>query len=78
MGTAFCVVRVTEACVPLLLQGHPQSALLYLITALKEGSALGPPLLEASRLYRQLGDTAAELESLELLVEVRNCPVQDD
>ncbi|XP_058528731.1 Fanconi anemia group G protein isoform X3 [Ochotona princeps] len=49
--------------------GHPQSALLYLITALKEGSALGPPLLEASRLYRQLGDTAAELESLELLVE---------
>lgn len=49
--------------------GHPQRALLYLTAALKEGSALGPPLLEASRLYRQLGDTAAELESLELLVE---------
>ncbi|XP_006863231.1 PREDICTED: Fanconi anemia group G protein [Chrysochloris asiatica] len=49
--------------------GNPQRALLYLIAALKEGSLWGPPLLEASRLYRQLGDTAAELESLELLVE---------
>ncbi|XP_004873980.1 Fanconi anemia group G protein isoform X3 [Heterocephalus glaber] len=37
--------------------------------ALKEGSALGLPLLEASRLYRQLGNTTAELESLELLFE---------
>ncbi|VTJ52636.1 Hypothetical predicted protein [Marmota monax] len=49
--------------------GNPQRALLYLIAALKGGSAWGLPLLEASRLYRQLGDTAAELESLELLVE---------
>ncbi|XP_008580634.1 PREDICTED: Fanconi anemia group G protein [Galeopterus variegatus] len=49
--------------------GNPQRALLYLVAALKGGSAGGPPLLEASRLYRQLGDTAAELESLELLVE---------
>ncbi|KAL2781733.1 Fanconi anemia group G protein [Daubentonia madagascariensis] len=49
--------------------GNPQRALLYLVEALKSGSALGPPLLEASRLYQQLGDTEAELESLELLVE---------
>ncbi|KAG3287454.1 Fanconi anemia group G protein isoform X1 [Ictidomys tridecemlineatus] len=49
--------------------GNPQRALLYLIAALKGGSPWGLPLLEASRLYRQLGDTAAELESLELLVE---------
>uniref|UniRef100_A0A8C8YSV5 FA complementation group G n=1 Tax=Prolemur simus TaxID=1328070 RepID=A0A8C8YSV5_PROSS len=49
--------------------GNPQRALVYLVEALKGGSALGPPLLEASRLYQQLGDTAAELESLELLVE---------
>uniref|UniRef100_A0A8C2YJ71 FA complementation group G n=1 Tax=Chinchilla lanigera TaxID=34839 RepID=A0A8C2YJ71_CHILA len=49
--------------------GNPQRALLYLIAALKEGSPLGPPLLEASRLYQQLGDTTAELESLELLAE---------
>ncbi|XP_012511789.1 PREDICTED: Fanconi anemia group G protein [Propithecus coquereli] len=49
--------------------GNPQRALVYLIEALKGGSTLGPPLLEASRLYQQLGDTAAELESLELLVE---------
>uniref|UniRef100_G3TQB4 FA complementation group G n=2 Tax=Loxodonta africana TaxID=9785 RepID=G3TQB4_LOXAF len=49
--------------------GNPQRALLYLVAALKGGSVWGPPLLEASRLYRQLGDTAAELESLELLVD---------
>ncbi|XP_023571889.1 Fanconi anemia group G protein [Octodon degus] len=49
--------------------GNPQRALLYLIAALKEGSACGLPLLEASRLYRQVGDTTAELESLELLAE---------
>lgn len=49
--------------------GNPQRALLYLIAALKEGSALGLPLLEASRLYRQLGNTTAELESLELLIK---------
>ncbi|XP_058379405.1 Fanconi anemia group G protein isoform X1 [Diceros bicornis minor] len=49
--------------------GSPQKALLYLVSALKGGSTWGPPLLEASRLYRQLGNTAAELESLELLVE---------
>ncbi|XP_032978294.1 Fanconi anemia group G protein isoform X2 [Rhinolophus ferrumequinum] len=49
--------------------GNPQRALLYLVAALKGGSNWGPPLLEASRLYRQLGNTVAELESLELLVE---------
>nr|XP_015094541.1 Fanconi anemia group G protein isoform X3 [Vicugna pacos] len=49
--------------------GSPQKALLYLIAALKGGSTWGPPLLEASRLYRQLGNTAAEIESLELLVK---------
>nr|APL97879.1 fanconi anemia complementation group g [Castor fiber] len=49
--------------------GNPQRALLYLIAALKVGTACGLPLLEASRLYQQLGDTSAELESLELLVE---------
>lgn len=49
--------------------GNPQRALLYLVAALKGGSNSGPPLLEASRLYRQLGNTVAELESLELLVE---------
>jgi hypothetical protein len=43
-----------------------------LIAALKVGTACGLPLLEASRLYQQLGDASAELESLELLVEVRN------
>lgn len=47
---------------------------MYLVAALKEGSAWGPPLLEASRLYQQLGDTTAELESLELLVEALNVP----
>ncbi|XP_034519954.1 Fanconi anemia group G protein isoform X3 [Ailuropoda melanoleuca] len=52
--------------------GNPQRALLYLVAALKGGSTWGPPLLEASRLYRQLGNTAAELESLELLVEALN------
>ncbi|XP_059267406.1 Fanconi anemia group G protein [Mustela nigripes] len=52
--------------------GNPQRALLYLAAALKGGSTCGPPLLEASRLYRQLGNTAAELESLELLVEALN------
>ncbi|XP_045324480.1 Fanconi anemia group G protein isoform X2 [Leopardus geoffroyi] len=50
-------------------QGNPQRALLYLVAALKGGSPWGPPLLEASRLYQQLGNTAAELESLELLVD---------
>uniref|UniRef100_A0A8C0XAZ6 Fanconi anemia group G protein n=1 Tax=Castor canadensis TaxID=51338 RepID=A0A8C0XAZ6_CASCN len=49
--------------------GNPQRALLYLIAALKVGTACGLPLLEASRLYQQLGDASAELESLELLVE---------
>uniref|UniRef100_A0A8C5JVB5 Fanconi anemia, complementation group G n=1 Tax=Jaculus jaculus TaxID=51337 RepID=A0A8C5JVB5_JACJA len=49
--------------------GNPQRALLYLTEALKRGPTWGPPLLEASRVYRQLGDVAAELESLELLVE---------
>ncbi|XP_023375110.1 Fanconi anemia group G protein [Otolemur garnettii] len=58
--------------------GYPQRALLYLIEALKCGSALGPPLLEASRIYQELGNTAAELESLELLVEVRNCKRAED
>ncbi|XP_045878490.1 Fanconi anemia group G protein [Meles meles] len=52
--------------------GNPQRALLYLAAALKGGSTWGLPLLEASRLYRQLGNTAAELESLELLVEALN------
>ncbi|XP_008140163.2 Fanconi anemia group G protein [Eptesicus fuscus] len=49
--------------------GNPQRALLYLVAAVKGGLICGPPLLEASRLYQQLGNTAAELESLELLVE---------
>lgn len=49
--------------------GNPQRALLYLTAALKRGTTWGLPLLEASRVYRQLGDIAAELESLELLVE---------
>ncbi|XP_021087909.1 Fanconi anemia group G protein isoform X2 [Mesocricetus auratus] len=49
--------------------GNPQRALLYLTAALKVGVTCALPLLEASRLYRQLGDTAAELESLQLLVE---------
>ncbi|KAM4877986.1 Fanconi anemia group G protein isoform 1-T1 [Thomomys bottae] len=49
--------------------GNPQRALLYLIEALKIGTDCSLPLLEASRLYRQLGDTSAELESLELLVQ---------
>ncbi|XP_031233013.1 Fanconi anemia group G protein isoform X2 [Mastomys coucha] len=48
---------------------NPQRALLYLTEALKVGATCALPLLEASRVYRQLGDTAAELESLELLVE---------
>ncbi|XP_032095822.1 Fanconi anemia group G protein isoform X3 [Sapajus apella] len=50
------------------------SSLHEVASALKEGSAWGPPLLEASRLYQQLGDTTAELESLELLVEALNVP----
>lgn len=33
--------------------------------------------MEASRLYRQLENTAAELESLELLVEVRSYASED-
>ncbi|XP_055453629.1 Fanconi anemia group G protein isoform X1 [Psammomys obesus] len=49
--------------------GNPQRALLYLTEALKVGVACALPLLEASRVYRQLGDTAAELDSLGLLVE---------
>nr|XP_048276332.1 Fanconi anemia group G protein isoform X4 [Myodes glareolus] len=49
--------------------GNPQRALLYLTAALKVGVTCALPLLEASRIYRQLGDTVAELESLELLVE---------
>ncbi|XP_038966905.1 Fanconi anemia group G protein isoform X1 [Rattus norvegicus] len=49
--------------------GSPQRALLYLTEALKVGTTCALPLLEASRVYRQLGDTAAELESLQLLVE---------
>ncbi|XP_029423808.1 Fanconi anemia group G protein isoform X5 [Nannospalax galili] len=49
--------------------GSPQKALLYLTAALKVGTTWAPPLLEASRLYRQLGDTSAELESLKLLAE---------
>ncbi|XP_052032274.1 Fanconi anemia group G protein isoform X3 [Apodemus sylvaticus] len=49
--------------------GNPQRALLYLTEALKAGTTCALPLLEASRVYRQLGDVAAELESLELLVE---------
>ncbi|XP_047623794.1 Fanconi anemia group G protein isoform X3 [Phacochoerus africanus] len=49
--------------------GKPQRALLYLVEAVKGESTWGPPLLEASRLYQQLGNTAAEIESLELLVE---------
>ncbi|KAM6170638.1 Fanconi anemia group G protein [Rhynchocyon petersi] len=49
--------------------GNPQRALLYLDAALKAGPISGPMLLEASRLYQQLGDTEAELESLKLLVE---------
>lgn len=44
--------------------------------ALKVGTTCALPLLEASRIYRQLGDTAAELESLELLVEVRSFQVE--
>ncbi|XP_075416197.1 Fanconi anemia group G protein [Tenrec ecaudatus] len=49
--------------------GNPQRALLYLVEALQVASVWGPPLLEASRLYRELGDTTAELESLELLAK---------
>lgn len=45
---------------------------MYLTAALKVGVTCALPLLEASRIYRQLGDTVAELESLELLVEVRS------
>ncbi|KAL1777404.1 Fanconi anemia group G protein isoform X2 [Sigmodon hispidus] len=48
---------------------NPQRALLYLTAALKVGKTCALPLLEASRIYQQLGDTVAELESLELLVE---------
>lgn len=33
--------------------------------------------MEAFRLYQQLGNTAAELESLELLVEVRSYASED-
>ncbi|XP_051021277.1 Fanconi anemia group G protein [Acomys russatus] len=49
--------------------GSPQRALLCLTEALKVGTTCALPLLEASRVYRHLGDTAAELESLGLLVE---------
>ncbi|XP_004600452.2 Fanconi anemia group G protein [Sorex araneus] len=49
--------------------GNPQTALLYLLTALKGGSVTGSLLLEASRIYQQVGNTEAELKSLELLVE---------
>ncbi|KAH0503711.1 Fanconi anemia group G protein-like protein [Microtus ochrogaster] len=55
-------------------QGNPQRALLYLTAALKVGATCALPLLEASRIYRQLGDTAAELESLELLAEALSAP----
>ncbi|XP_075823498.1 Fanconi anemia group G protein isoform X3 [Microtus pennsylvanicus] len=54
--------------------GNPQRALLYLTAALKVGATCALPLLEASRIYRQLGDTAAELESLELLAEALRAP----
>ncbi|XP_072462719.1 transitional endoplasmic reticulum ATPase isoform X1 [Notamacropus eugenii] len=54
--------------------GHPQRALLHLLEALKAGPGQGPPLLEAAQLYRQLGHTTAELDSLKLLVEVLSIP----
>ncbi|XP_068944758.1 Fanconi anemia group G protein isoform X4 [Petaurus breviceps papuanus] len=54
--------------------GHPQRALLHLLEALKAGAGQGPPLLEAARLYRQLGHTTAELDSLKLLVEALSIP----
>ncbi|XP_051821349.1 Fanconi anemia group G protein isoform X2 [Antechinus flavipes] len=54
--------------------GHPQRALLHLLEALKAGPGQGPPLLEAARLYRQLGHTTAELDSLRLLVEALSIP----
>ncbi|XP_074136377.1 Fanconi anemia group G protein isoform X2 [Sminthopsis crassicaudata] len=54
--------------------GHPQRALLHLLEALKAGPSQGPPLLEAARLYRQLGHTTAELDSLRLLVEALSIP----
>ncbi|XP_020832760.1 Fanconi anemia group G protein isoform X2 [Phascolarctos cinereus] len=54
--------------------GHPQRALLHLLEALKADPGQGPPLLEAARLYRQLGHTASELESLKLLVEALSIP----
>ncbi|XP_007498890.2 Fanconi anemia group G protein isoform X3 [Monodelphis domestica] len=54
--------------------GHPQRALLHLLEALKAGLTPGPPLLEAARLYRQLGHTTAELDSLKLLVEALSIP----
>lgn len=75
MGIASCFVRVAETPIFLFTQGNPQRALLYLTEALKVGTTCALPLLEASRVYRQLGDTAAELESLELLVEVRSIQV---
>lgn len=62
-------MRVAETPIFLFSQGNPQRALLYLTEALKVGTTCALPLLEASRVYRQLGDRAAELESLELLVE---------
>ncbi|XP_027695326.1 Fanconi anemia group G protein [Vombatus ursinus] len=54
--------------------GHPQRALLHLLEALKADPGQGPPLLEAARLYRQLGHTTAELDSLKLLVEALTMP----
>ncbi|XP_037350859.1 Fanconi anemia group G protein [Talpa occidentalis] len=59
----------TALAICLRKMGNPQRAQLYLVAALKGGSTWGLPLLEASRLYQQLGNTEAELESLELLVE---------
>ncbi|XP_036593573.1 Fanconi anemia group G protein [Trichosurus vulpecula] len=53
---------------------RPQRALLHLLEALKAGPGQGPPLLEAARLYRQLGHTTAELDSLKLLVEALSIP----
>ncbi|XP_043834840.1 Fanconi anemia group G protein [Dromiciops gliroides] len=54
--------------------GYPQRALLHLLEALKAGPGQGPPLLEAARLYRQIGHTTAELDSLKLLVEALSIP----
>ncbi|XP_074052229.1 Fanconi anemia group G protein isoform X2 [Macrotis lagotis] len=54
--------------------GHPQRALLHLLEALKADPGQGPPLLEAARLYRQLGHITAELDCLKLLVEALSIP----